>query len=189
MREPIDTLQVPPGGFWRYREPETGVVVESNHHAAFLAQAFQHREANGLYTGGGWQAEVWDLFCMQNPNFPSREIGTPERHLTIDDIRRFSVTVSRWIGAGGKWVAQEEAERRAAICVGCPNNKSLPGCWGCRGPLNWLKDMLGGNQTSHDSNLESCAKCFCNLRVKVHLPLDVIDNEGVTDLPDFCWMR
>lgn len=191
MKKPVDLIQVPPGGEWSYVEPETGMKIAHNHWRSFLEKAFKHREANGLYTGGGWQDIVWDLLCRQNPQVPSIDTEKPERRMDFADVRRFAITLSNWLGAEEKWVAQEEAERRAAICAGCPYNVVVSGCWGCKGPLNWIVEMMGNRQTSRDADLQQCSKCFCTLRAKVHIPLDVMleGQEPLEDLPDFCWLK
>lgn len=190
MRRPIDYTQTPPGG-WKYTEPQTGVTFVDNHHRAFTERIFKHREANGLYTGGGWIDDLFDAVCRQNPSIPQRDEDKPERRMELSDVRRFARTLSNWIGAGAEWVIQDEAERRAAICVTCPNNKVVNGCWGCKGPLNWIVEMMGNRTTSQDARLEQCEICFCTLRAKVHIPLDVLldDQEPIEGLPDHCWMK
>jgi hypothetical protein len=191
MKKPRNLMQVPTGGSWKYQEPATGVTIEHNHWKAFLEKAFKHREANGLFTGSGWQNEVWHYVCLQNPQIESVEEGQSERRIDLSDVRRFGVTFSNWLGQGAQWVSQEEAERRAAICVSCPHNQVVNGCWGCKGPLNWIVGMLAGRRTSRDADLQQCEKCFCTLVAKVHIPLSAMleGQEPVADLPEHCWMR
>lgn len=193
MKKPRDFVQCPKGG-WKYTEPETGVKFEHIHHKAFLADIFKHREACGLYTGGGWQAIVWDHVCAQNPQIEHVDEDIPERRMTLDDARAFAKTVSNWMGMGFATVPPEEAERRASICTSgnggesCPHNKVLNGCWGCKGALNWIVELMGEHQTSKDADLHSCDRCFCILRAKVHLPLEAIENPDGYVLPTYCWM-
>lgn len=187
MLTPISTTEGPQGG-WRFKEPANGVVITHNHYRAFMSDIFKMREANGLFTGTGWQADVLDEVCRQNPTLPCKDVDAPERVLTLDDIRRFSISVSNWIASGGKFVDYQEAERRASICLTCPRNKSVTGCWGCHGILNWLTENLGDRRTSKDADLHGCELCLCALRAKVHIPLGVLDNEGV-DFPEWCWQN
>lgn len=83
-------------------------------------------------------------------------------------------------------VSQEEAERRAAICVSCPHNifpdKS--------GFVAWAdaiaEHSTDGRKTSRDSELGNCEVCTCVLKAKVHYrgPFD-----SNSDFPNFCWQR
>lgn len=190
MQSPRNPKIVPPGSRWKYTEPANGVPIEANHMKAFLSAAFKMREANGLYTGTGWEEEVLDLMCQQHPEFDCMEVGVPDRPFTLADIRRFGVSVANWIASGGQWVSQEEADRRSSICLTCPHNTTVTGCWGCHGIMDWLVSILGGRKTANDAHLHGCDICSCALRAKVHLPLGVIDNSGLeTKLPEWCWMK
>lgn len=192
MKKPTDTVVTPPGG-WRYTEPQTGVRFEHTNYRAFLAMIFRHREANRLFTGSGWADEVMDSVCRQNPSIPCHDDEKPERRMDASDVRRFAISLNNFIGADSdkRWVSQEEAERRAAICVNCPHNVVVNGCWGCKGALNWIVEMMAGRSTSRDADLQQCSKCFCTLRAKVHIDLGVLmdGQEPLEDLPEFCWMN
>ncbi len=188
MNKPTALNAVPQGGFWRYREPDTGVTIEANHWKAFLAKAFRHREANGLYTGSNWEAEIWALVCEQHPEVECGPNGELKADFTLDDIRRFAKFFVEWRQAGGQWVPQEEAEQRAAICKGCKNNVSLLGCWGCKGALNWMAENMGGRSTSQDADLQQCRICKCTNRFAIHAPLEVMDYTDLKEeFPPWCW--
>ena len=185
MLAPIDTSIVPPGGMWRVTD-DNGATISHNHIKSFLGMVFKMREANGLYTGSGWEDDVFDLMCKQHPEIMCKEVGAPERYLSLDDIRRFGHTLAAFVAGGGKWVEKQDAERRAAICVTCPHNKEVAGCWGCKGIMNWLMELIGTHSTSQDDKIHGCDICLCALRAKVHMPLDAIDNTGLV-YPDYCW--
>lgn len=85
--------------------------------------------------------------------------------------------LEEWLGAGGKPVARELAENRAAVCAGCPANQ--------RG---WreLLTVAAANRialyleqkhrlllaTPYDTALEECEVCHCVLTLKVWQPLE-----------------
>lgn len=195
MKKPTQTVETPPGG-WKYTEPQTGVTITHTNFRAFMAKIFEHREANELFTGSGWKDDVLDLVCRQNPTTICHDEDKPERRMDLSDVRRFAITLSNWIGQGAQWVPQEEAERRATICstgnngAPCPRNKTINGCWGCKGALNWIVEMMGNRTTSRDADLQQCSACFCTLRAKCHIPLEVMleGQEPLADLPEYCWM-
>ncbi len=100
-----------------------------------------------------------------------------------------------WLGDGLVPVDRVEAERRAAICVRCPNNQ--------RG--NVLVDAAAETfrrlveakndmklVTVHDAKLETCSACSCRLTLKVWAPLDHIqkrtDAEVRAKLWSECWI-
>lgn len=87
---------------------------------------------------------------------------------------------------------QEEAERRAAICAGCPLNKAETWCAGCfmKALMGRVASMLGGWATSSDAKLKSCGVCGCKLSLKVWVPKGVMKYPDLKDRwPEWCWAR
>jgi hypothetical protein len=171
---------------WRYVQPETGVVFNAFSYWELEAKVQKHRAAMELDTAEGWQDRFQDELCRQNSEAPCA--GRPKNFkptkLTLADLRRFMATLFQW---DGTLVERDEAERRAAICAGCPNNQAVQGCWGCAGLLKQVTSFLqGGQGTTLDRALESCSVCKCVLRAKVWLPMDAIDNTGL-EYPEHCW--
>lgn len=85
-------------------------------------------------------------------------------------------------------VPQEEAERRAEICVRCPMQMSTSGCWGCKGIAGMLPAIAGAKTTSKDGDLRACGVCGCYNAVAVHLPKEVQGGEDL-EFPEWCWKR
>lgn len=106
--------------------------------------------------------------------------------ITAIQIRRFLGSVALWALKGFKTVDQAEADRRAAICARCPSNKRVAGCLSCGGIRKMVDRLKGDRSTPFDNDLHACEECGCELKVKVWLPLDAVDNTGVT-FPDHCW--
>lgn len=142
----------------------------------------KHRKAMGFPFD---DADFQDELCRQNTaiDCSGRVIPPGERHMTIADVRRFMSSLSSW---DGSFVDQEEAERRATICAGCPMNVVVHGCKGCGGILKWVNEKLGGNATSKDRALESCAVCGCYNAVSVWIPLEAQNTDGLT-FAEGCW--
>jgi len=69
-----------------------------------------------------------------------------------------------WLGDGAKHVSQDEAERRAKICMGCPNMR--PNTRGVGVATELVKNRLGLH-TPYDSSLSTCRSCGCVLSAKI----------------------
>lgn len=171
---------------WRYVQPETALVFTAFSYWGLEEQVQKHRKAMGLDLSEGWKERFQDELCRQNETVPciGRAPSEKSRTLTLQDLRRFMSAISNW---NGQLVPREEAERRAKICVGCPKNQSVRGCWGCAGLLKQVVGFLQGQKgTTVDSALESCGVCGCVLRAKVWMPLNTEDG---LEYPSHCWQR
>jgi len=95
--------------------------------------------------------------------------------------------MANWIATGKKHVPQEEAQRRANICLRCPYNVELGGCSGCVDFVGKLTSRIGGLTVEGISNMKACAICACSLPALVWVPMEALDEEN--GLPSFCWKR
>lgn len=114
------------------------------------------------------------------------------------DIKRAAqgtAVVLDWLSSGGAPVAQEVANRRAAICAGCPKN--VPGSWYTVAPAELIKSTLEARKdlklaTLYDDKLKSCDVCRCLMRLKVWTPLEHIlkgtKPEIMAEFPAQCWI-
>jgi hypothetical protein len=103
-----------------------------------------------------------------------------------------------WEKAGGQPVAQELANKRAAICVGCPKNGSssitdlftVPAATMIKRQLERRASLK--LSTPDDENLGTCEACLCPLRLKVFCPIQHIHEKTSADvraeLDPRCWI-
>lgn len=188
MREPCSPHEAPNGG-WQYRDPRNGVLYKDNALNAILQRVYKAWKANDIPVPDDWEAVVKHEICEQFPHVESREIGEPERHVTLEDVKRFGATIKNWLASGEGFVPPEESERRAQICTKCQEyNKPLRLCLGCAQGMQWMAERLDWPQSRHDPKLQGCTLCRCLLRLKIHVPLGVIDNTGI-DYPSHCWQK
>jgi hypothetical protein len=114
-------------------------------------------------------------------------------------IKSGVVSLTDWLGEGGKPVSSALSASRADICFHCPHNK----------PIGWtsmFKEGIAGVvlayerlrrsaelSTPRDSSLGECSACGCILRLKVHVPLkhldEAMDEEDFGVLPEHCWVK
>lgn len=191
--------KTPPGAF-RYRQPETGKTFRSICHNAILNEIAAHRKRHGLDLSPGWQDRADAEMCEQNGwgggvCFDTEAVKV--REITSGNVKDFLAVLATVLANGGALVDQSEAERRAAICAGCPHNIDVPGCLGmCPGSLakslmrfaaafHWRK-----LQTSRDGDLRSCGVCGCANAAQVHVSLDTLRRvKGGFEFPDHCWKK
>lgn len=191
----LNTVDVPRGG-WSYVVAATGVRLNAGSLTRLQTAVRSHYGANRLAIPPGLEADVADMAC--------RGLGVHVTHWCTDsvapkshvesrwqaaDVRRFLKTIVAW-GAktGFAFVDDAEAARRAAICAACPLNVQVSGCLGCSGVARLVNSVRAHRVTPHDAKLHACDACGCELKVKVLLPLDVINNDGV-EYPANCWQH
>lgn len=117
---------------------------------------------------------------------------------TISQLAQGGGILVGWVRAGGIPVEHDLAEKRASICVACPNNSKSPLTDWFTVPLSQkiakeLEERKDLNlTTSQDANLHTCSACLCPLPLKLHLPLDHIlkdmKPEMKAKLHESCWI-
>lgn len=184
MKQPVNEIDGPSGG-WSYVDPRTGIDFKDHALQAILGRVYKSWLANDIPIPDNWADVVRHEICEQRPDIECREIGEPERFTTFADVARFASTLKNWLATGAQWVPQEEAERRASICLQCHENKTMKMCLGCT-QLKWLAERSGMPTTSKDAELKSCRVCGCVNSVAVHVPKDALDVAGL-QFPANCW--
>lgn len=197
MKKPRNPTETPRGD-WRYTQIETGMTFRALHWKALEAEVFQHRLANAdlnLDVTGNWQQRLWQQICDQNEALPCEDTEDKGTWPNLVDVWNFVQTLWKWRQGGGGFVTQEEAERRAEVCLTgangqpCPHNRHFVPCLGCKGISEEIEKLVEGRATSQDANLFHCDACGgCKIATKLHFPLDAItvDEEK---MPSFCWQR
>lgn len=189
----LDKNLVPPGT-WQYLEESTGYKIKAPSYQDLIKRIEAHRLSNNLDLSIGWIDKVEAELCKTLPSGrcgPKNPVIKPdERTVGLRDIKNFMLTVINWKKSGGEFVDQDEAESRASICASCPNNVVIKGCTGCNG-LGALavNKIRKDKRTRQDDKLNSCKICACMMKVKVHLPLEIMNSNGLEEFPSHCWMN
>jgi|SRR6478752_422550 len=171
---------------WRYVQPESGAVFNAFSYWELEEKIAKHRQAMGYDLAEGWKDRFQHDLCSQNAEAPCTDRPNVKKEkITLKDLKRFINSMAQW---DGKFVAQEEADRRAEICSTCPKNQHIPGCRTCAGVLTLAKKYLLDRKTQRDAALESCGICKCFNAVAVHFPLESQDTTGL-EFPEWCWKR
>jgi hypothetical protein len=103
-----------------------------------------------------------------------------------------------WLGDGAVPVPNEQAERRAEVCAGCPRNaKGDWTAWFTEPVAALIRQQLSirsdlSLSTPFDARLNVCEACGCPLKLKVHVPLNHItahlSDEVKEKLEARCWI-
>lgn len=180
-------------GGWRYRIPETGILVRSGSFWLLPDAARAHYNANALAVPNNLSDLILEYVCKNGAmcEVDGVEIakGAPKKSLNVADVIRFTKTRLDALLKGAK-VDQQEADRRAEICVNCPSNKPLEGCTGCNSKSlkDFVRFLSQSGTTSLDERLQSCEYCGCFIRSMIWTPLESLKRyDDVSQLPSNCW--
>ena len=211
-------MSFPTNGGWQFRQPQTGwvnpaaMIGESasidairKHRLANPAITAQHKLSTDPVQIGkeliAFQQARGALPPDQSPPsfFAPARSSLPDRVLVaavgIKRAAQGTAVVLDWLTSGGAPVAQELANKRAAICVGCPKN--VDGSWYTTAPAELIKSTLEARkdlklETPSDAALKSCDVCKCLNRLKVFCPLSHIvaktRPEIMAEFPPACWI-
>lgn len=195
----FNETDVPSGG-WRYTDPDLHITITHINLPQVFKGATQLRVANKKGLPRLWpmvfrsmiceQMGLGDRFCRPFAK-PEAKENKPARAVTFGDVRNFLSVLKEWMQTRADFVSTEEAERRASICAGCPENVPASGCAGCTNIVSLITSVVGGRKTSQDSVLENCNVCGCANKAQVHVPLDVLAKGITSDMsfPVHCWKR
>jgi hypothetical protein len=128
---------------------------------------------------------------------PSLDEGTSndliaDYAVKLADALNFLKSMAYWVTHGTGFVEQEEADRRARICVDCPFNQPIVGCTPCSKFVERIAAVVGDRATPYDVGLKGCAVCGCS-GAQVWFPLEALQKGMTPELngkfPSFCWKR
>lgn len=180
LKNPKET----PSGYWRFpRDPSSPrrdeqAMIYGGDLDTLVARISEYRIINEIPLGDP-RAEAEDFLCRETNAecLPVRPRGFFAGMLVKgEDLARFVSALAAWMTSADV-VPQEEAERRAEICLGCKfhSNLSESSCAGCYGLAGRIAGIIGGRKTRLDSDLKFCGICSCSLQVVVYAPLRILD--------------
>lgn len=185
----------PPGGFI-YLQAETKLRLDGDSLHALIAKVISHRRYKGLKPDDEptVRLEVQRQICTRlgRNDCTAEEMDSwvPQPNnprFTLSDILAFSRTMLELIKSGKGLVNIHEAERRRAICVGCPLNQRATGCK-CGILYKMIDAMIPRERRFAD--LHICGVCHCSNAAKVNVPLAAIRADGrKLDFPVHCWQH
>jgi hypothetical protein len=177
---------------WFYPVEATHCVFVSVGWNSLVDDVRAHLKGNGLPVDPNLSLSMQTWWCREVSAENCSQPPTPGLRDAAAMAERFLRTVKSFVFSGAKKVSQEEAERRASICAGCPRNNAVNFCTSCflRNLVASAVAMVSGWKTSKDDKLKGCSVCFCDLKLKVHIPVEHMDHKDLkTEWWSGCWMR
>ena len=188
------------GGRWQYLVPYTGHTITGTSFNQLMMNIRKHLNANDLDHITIEEGIVEDynaqIFSKVNPGccYDTAIVPLNERRLSWMDVVRFTKTMVKNIAGGSQRVTQEEADRRAAICAGCPLNQATNNCKSCSNSglaAATIGLLVGDKQTSSHEHLYSCLHCGCFIKAMVWFPKEDLQHtppDGFEKTPpQNCW--
>lgn len=177
--------QIPAGGTWYYVEPISGKTFTAVTYDNLVAKLIDTYQKNGWPIGLDFENAIERALCERHPadcveNIPG--VTRRKRRLTWGDLMRGTLVLLSFKAAGSPLVSEEESERRAAICVRCPENVAFDKpCVGiCERLAQAVRAVIGTRKTKVHSELKACGICHCLLEAAVQIPLEH-QCKGVTE--------
>ncbi len=193
--------QVPPMGGFRFRQPESRLVIEGESLTDLVERIRDHRIHKGLAPTDreSIRLEAERQICGRLGLAECKPEGIADEWtpvpagsdvMSLEKISSFSRAAWEWGKSGGELVPLHEAERRRDICAGCAANTD-PGhdCFTCK-----LGQLIAAAVPAERRfpELHVCGHCGCELRSKVSLPKKVIIasdiGRGIV-YPNHCWQK
>jgi hypothetical protein len=185
-----------PPGDWKYFQAETGLWIRDYLTADETAWAMSAHRAHRQLSRSTYQECLDDLYNQICERVGSDycfgcEPGIKDysQNLSGDQIVGFTKAFIKHIEGGLEFVSIEEATARAEICKKCHLNIPITGCAGCGMLSTFLNATLPDNRKF---GLGICARCGCNMDIKVSCTDDVLtaSNEGrQLKFPSWCWQN
>jgi hypothetical protein len=181
---------------WVFLVQQTEVLVEGGHQQDLLMNVMAHYRSNKIPIPVDLPDIIEDSICRHSlsPCHKSKDLVTKEGLLA--KASRFGHCVWLMLQAKLKgqspFIEQDEAERRAGICVECPANLDSPECKGCSDFAGAIIQKLGSLGTSHDEDLKVCSVCGCNNRAAVWVDGDILEQCSDADYKKInpkCWKK
>lgn len=179
--------------------PKTGYFFQDNdgsiHRASgwngVIARVRAYR-ARAKMAPGNPEREVTEQVCARNPLHCTEESPAHTAQVRIVSLKG---RLLAWLSAMIKQnradplpfrIGEEEKQRRADICAGCPlNTKIQESCGSCRAAMTELqREIIGARKM--DSRIVGCLALGESLPVSVWLDLQTVENQ---ELPGHCWRK
>lgn len=189
---------------FRYTQPETLITLESIDFTALMDKVQDHRRQYGLDLSPGWTLQIEKAMCesLGWKNVCHEVDENPEKLVSSSDVKNFLTTLAHLldhaITGEETFVSQEEANRRAVICKGCPNNTKgiIQWCSFCPGGvlkamnkfIDYFRPKKSDLTTPHDAELFACKVCHCSNSAQVHVSTTILNKvKGNYQYPNHCW--
>lgn len=197
-----------PNGGWQYHQAQTGWDSPTPKSSTFdqtVVLIIKQRLKNPAITAKHQLATDAENVGNELEAYTRKRLGIevpksspPQWFQHLGQVAAGVRTLADWLGGSGTPVSQELANKRAQICSDCPQNGkgdwlstfTIPAQNLIRRQLQERKDM--SLSTPFDDNLQMCEACACPIPLKVHVPIEYINQRLAAPirarLDPRCWI-
>lgn len=118
MRVIIKPNQVPPGGNFKYTQPETGMEFLGQTPGVVFKKVRDHRIANNIPVRH-MEQQITDQFCERQPDWCEDIDPATGQPTPLEMAERFARSMVDWARAGFRTLEKERYQARRNICEGC----------------------------------------------------------------------
>lgn len=192
--------KVPPGGWHFLAAPN--IKLEAITEELLVKQIFEYRLRNNIPVGDierdidNYYCNLWPEVCHKEPkDWENGSAGSlPPSEPMLNRVTRWAAMLIHTQPKGGYTVLSiDEANRRADVCVGCPNNQPWRGgCSGCSSSASTVLAQLRKTQsTRQQGNLMACSVAGWDNATAAFMPMPTLGltEEQLQSLPDRCWRK
>lgn len=192
--------RIPPGG-WHFIL-EDGKRIEAPTEEMLTDAIFESRMRRGIPIGD-IRRDIDDYYCSRWPEHCQKEaheyantsasVRGPSDEPMLNRIARWASILSRKMPKGGYTLTTEqEATKRAAICIGCPFNVEWrTGCPGCSSSTaSLLASMRNIRKLSCDGRLHGCKVIGWDNATAVHFEKrEPLTEDQSKQVCEKCWAK
>jgi len=183
----INTNLAPPDGYW-FKENDGSVIRAPSSWRGVIIRIARYRRRN-KFPAGNPEAELAAQVCARSPGLCAE--GANPVHAAALKKATLKTRILAWLGhmrgrTDLRWVPQDVAEARAAVCRGCPKHASIGGgCGSCKKAVRAARrEVLGGRDI--DESLAGCLVLGEDCAVNTKTDEPTVENQ---ELPGCCWRR
>jgi hypothetical protein len=175
---------------FKFKDPDTGYEYCAPNRKALLAHIESYRLQNELATIENIHQVVDNYLCQLPDNCGACRAASFPRSF-MGYLKGGIALIQNMYYGRDNLVSKEEADRRAGICIRCPNN-----VFPDKGPFIAWTDIMaeastGGLKSKHYDELASCQVCNCPLRAKVwyggKIVLSKEEQDSILKTMPECW--
>lgn len=116
MRKILNTSDVPPGGYFFYRDPESGILLQHPYYFELKKRAKAHRIINDYPVGTNWNDDFDTNVAENTPTATSVDYKPPT---LLEKMSMVSQSLYRFAVSGMKVVTDAVWQQRKDICEAC----------------------------------------------------------------------
>lgn len=171
---------------WKLPDPDTGHLHTGRTRAELIGSIVNYRAQNKLDKIERLDLVLDNYLCGLPENLGKCRQTALQRGFLQYFKGGLTLLSNLWYGEKNM-VTQEEADRRAVICIGCNFNQFPDKDMFIKWSDDIMENSIGDRRAKNYEQLGNCMLCGCVNRAKVWYkgPFDIVDKE----YPDYCWQR